>query len=177
MSVFDAPWRAQVQAARTTQDLNAIWEEHHQQGDPDEKTRELTNDLQVRQIEMQEEQPPTPQGQYVTSLERLAQIETESYEAQEAYRSALERFANGHTEFKTKRAKKYVMLRPDFKSAADTEMHADADDDVASARLEAYLSEGLVKAAKTNLDRLEREFQYHRSLVVNERKVDTRPGA
>lgn len=176
MSVFDAPWREEVESARSMQDLNDVWAKYGT-GAPPEVIRELQNDLQVRQIELENEQPPTPVSQYMTSLERLAQIETQSYEAQEAYREALERFAKGHTAFKTLRAKTYVRFRPDFKSAADTDMHTDADDAVAAARLEAYLAEGLVKAAKSNLDRLEREFQYHRSLVVNERKVDARPGA
>lgn len=171
-------FHAAVAAATSNADLEAAWG-RYAPGAPAEALSALREALTVRQAELAA--PPEVQGagqveQFVGSQQVLARNEEDSAAALEAYTKALDEWAHAHTAFKTERAKAYVRMRADHKSAADTDNYVDADDHVADVRLRAYLAEGVMKAAKSNLDRLERQFQHHRSLFVTERKWDERQG-
>lgn len=174
----DWPFHSAVAAATSTQDLEAVYR-RFAQGAPPEGVEPLKDALRIREAELAA--PPELVGagqveQFVGSQQVLAKNEEDSETALQAYTEALDEWARAHTDFKTVRAKTYVRIRVDHKSVADTDAYVDADDDVAAARLRAYLAEGVMKAAKSNLDRLERQFQHHRSLFVTERKWDERQG-
>lgn len=185
MAFRDTPWREELVACTTVQDLNALWEKYGS-GQAPEISNAVALDLQTRQAELAVEDPP-PSNVVQGSMEALERIDTDSFEAQKAYADALNEWAVAHTNFKTVKAKTHLKFKAQevttdsgktVKMAnAEAEMHADADDDVAAARLRAYIAEGMVKSTKARMDQLERSFQYHRSLMVNERKLDVRPGS
>lgn len=183
MSAFDDPWTADVEAAHDINALNAIYQ-RFSPGLDETTMGHLTMALNVRKVELESEPDPR---QVVTSERILVQNEDDSYQAQQTYASALDRWAKADATYKKLRARTYLQFKaqeaPNHNgriapmSADEANMRADADDAVAAARLEANISEGLVKAARSDMDRLERQFQHHRSLMVREGRMDNRPAA
>jgi len=180
-SVFHAPWRGPIEDAVVIDDLNGIYQTFSP-GLEGGHLGLLVEALNIRKREL-EQKPAHTAAQIVSVSEKLAQIEQDSFDAQIEYGKTLDDWATAHTHFKTLRAQTYTKFRvsPDLPrtrgdgtTVADTDMWTDADEAVGDARFKAYLAEGKMKAAKSNLDRLERSFQYHRSLLVNERKADER---
>jgi hypothetical protein len=182
------PYTGELAAAESMAELAQLWQKYAA-GVPPELSARMSADWDARAAELRAD---TALGrnpeQVATAREALDRIDLESLQATLDYADANNAFAEAHTRFKSLRAKKYLLakagkLLPEGITDArelgkvtngEAEMIADADDEVQSARLQAYITEGQVKAVRSKLDHLERSFQYHRSLMVREDRVDSR---
>lgn len=186
------PYTGELAMAESLAEMADLWQKYAP-GCPPEAADRMAADWEARKAELRAD---TAMGRspekMATAREALDRIDMESLQATLDYGDALNEFAAAHTRFKTLRAQKYLLakagridrmsLPDDVREAladkkltnGEADMLADADEEVQDARLAAYITEGKVKACRSKLDHLDRSFQYHRSLMVREDKVDTR---
>lgn len=189
------PWSADLAAAATVPELDTLWRTHtsdvamgeavewHERAnlpdDPDAIMARMRADWEARAQELRAaEPPPGARREAFTSREALEEIDTQSRLAVEEYSRALHEFGTAHSTYKRERAKKYLRVKAEASTAGtkltngEADMMVDADDTVSELHLRAEIAEGAVKATRARLDHIERQFQYHRSLMVRESRVD-----
>jgi hypothetical protein len=190
------PWSADLAAAATFPDLEALWRRHtsdesmaaavdwHGRANlpdaPDEIMARMRVDWEARAQELRAAAPPPgTTREAFTSREALEEIDTASRLAVEEYARALNEFGTAHSTYKRERAKAYLRVKAAAAATGEkltngeADMMVDADDTVAELHLRAEIAEGAVKATRARLDHIERQFQYHRSLMVRESRVDS----
>lgn len=179
----ERPWRRDMRMAESMAQLEAVYR-HWATIVPGDLMAHMNQDTNTRKAELQAEQianPPQSPQQAQSTLEKLEQIDLQSLQATLDYGDALAAWATADATFRKLEAKTYMRFKVMLDEVtgkpianAEAEMRTAADDDVADARLQKNITEGQVKAARSRMEQLERSFEYHRSLMVNERKVDQR---
>lgn len=188
MSAFEAPYRDELRRCESRVQLSQLWQKYA----PFEPAahKQAQADWEARAAEIDQEQANS--RSFSTAREALDNIDLQSLQATLDYGDALNDYAAAHTDKKKReaavkllaKAGKLEGLTPEMQLAYDqakkpltdgmAQMFADVDEEVATLRLAEYIADGRVKAAKATLDHLERSFQYHRSLMVREDRVDGR---
>ena len=191
------PWAADLEAARTLNELSALWARHRDPATLTATIETLTRqgieasqtevegwmgrDWEIRAAEIRAGDQTGPSTQQVqTAREKLDEIDTASLQATHDYADALSRFAKAHAHHRRIRAKKYLAVKAEHANAGEkitngeADMITDADDEVSAAYLESEIAEALVRAGRARIDHLSRSFEYHRSLYVRESRVDGR---
>lgn len=182
------PYRGELAMAETVAELTAIWAKYSPA--PAEVAERMAADFSAKRAELAAltAQGITPQ-RAASALEALAALDDQSLQATLDLGDALNDFAEAHTRKKTleaqlqllAKARKFPNLSPELRAVVDeaktitdgmARMLCDADETMADARLQAYITEGKVKAARSKLDHIQRSFDYHRSLLVRESRVD-----
>lgn len=180
----ERPWRADARAATSLAQLEAVYRHWAKVVTDPDLVHAMNSDVTVRKAELQAQQvvqPPQTEEQYATTKEKLERIDLESLQAVLAYGDALQEWAVADATFRKLEAKTYMRFKVMVDEVtgkpianAEAEMRTAADEEVAEARLQKNITEGQVKAGRSRMEQLERSFEYHRSLMVNERKVDNR---
>ena len=192
-----APWSSELAAASTVPEMGALWEKltsdegqassvdwFERAGidvDPSQITARAAADFTARSAEIATAAETAPTTKEVnTSREALSRIDEESRQAVEDYTTALVDFAKSHAAHKRERAKAYTRLKAERAASDDkisngeADMVVDAQDAIASLHMQSEIAEALVKAGRARIDHIDRSFNYHRSLLVREDRVDSR---
>lgn len=193
------PWGSELAACTNMGELSQLWQKAN---DPiaisqslgllerqglnytvEQLQGRMSTEWSVRGKEIQAAVATGPSDHAIaTARQKLAEIDDESMQATLDYGDAVVAYATHHANHKKTRSATYMRMKAEAAIAGEkltdgmAEMKSDSDEAVAQLYFDSELAEAKMKAAKARLDHLERSFQYHRSLMVREDRMDNRPG-